>query len=57
MNAQYDDRATEHKPTEPQQLAREVRRLHATGLTPRDIAAALRLPLPDVLEALARSPE
>ena len=32
-----------HRPTERDQLAREARRLAARGLTPRDVATALRL--------------
>jgi hypothetical protein len=32
-----------HRPPDVDQLAAEVRRLHTNGLTPRDIAAALRL--------------
>jgi hypothetical protein len=40
-----------HRPT-AEQLDAEIRRLHSTGLRPRDIADALRLPLPAVLEVL-----
>jgi hypothetical protein len=37
-----------HKPSDPAAIEREVRRLHAEGLTARDIAVALRL-APDVV--------
>jgi hypothetical protein len=39
----YDLAANRHRPTDPAQLAAEVRRLNESGLTSRDIAAALRL--------------
>jgi hypothetical protein len=48
----HDARAQEHRPTEPAALAAEIRRLRRTGLTPRDIAVALRIGLGQVLEAL-----
>ena len=41
-----------HRPTDPEVLATEIRRLHASGLRPRDIAQALRLDLGTVLGAL-----
>ncbi len=41
-----------HKPTDPAAIAAEIRRLRATGLTPRDIANTLRLGLGAVLDAL-----
>ena len=46
-----DDRDL-HRPTDPALIAREVRRLAAGGLTARDIATSLRLPLADVFEFL-----
>jgi len=42
---------TRHRPDNLDVLAREARRLAAEGLTPRDIAAALRL-APAAVEAL-----
>ena len=44
--------ANMHRPTDPTALAGEIRRLHGTGLTPRDIAATLRLDMAAVLQAL-----
>lgn len=41
-----------YRPTDQRALAAEVRRLSTTGLSPQDIAAALRLALPAVLEML-----
>lgn len=41
-----------HRPSDPHRLAAEARRLAGTGLKPRDVAQALRLPLPEVLAAL-----
>jgi hypothetical protein len=51
---QYDwrDLATLHRPRDAELLAREARRLHADGLKPRDVSAALKLPLGDVLAAI-----
>ena len=38
-----DSRLTQlNRPSDPQAIAREVRRLHHTGLEPRDIAISLR---------------
>jgi hypothetical protein len=50
----YDWRllADVHKPTDPAAIAAEIRRLHATGLKPRDISNTLRLDLGVVLQAL-----
>jgi hypothetical protein len=39
----YAALAALHRPKDPEALAAEVRRLHATGLTARDIATALRI--------------
>ena len=44
----------QHRPDDPAQLTAEIRRLHATGLTARDVASALRLDLGLVLEAIQR---
>jgi len=48
----YDDRAQRHRPTDPAALAAEVRRLNRTGLSPLDIAAALRIDLAQVRNVL-----
>ena len=49
------DRRDRHRP-DPAGVAAEVRRLgHEHRLRPRDIASALRIPLSDVLAALAAS--
>jgi hypothetical protein len=48
----YDERAQIHRPNDSALLAREVSRLVATGLTPRDVAIALRLDLGEVLSIL-----
>jgi hypothetical protein len=48
----YERLARQHRPTDQAALAREIRRLYADGLKPRDIAAALRFDLPAVLTAL-----
>jgi hypothetical protein len=48
----YDRRAMFHRPTDRDVLAAEIRRLHSTGLTRRDIASALRIDLTTVLHAL-----
>lgn len=48
----YESASQQHRPSDPHELAAEIRRLHSTGLSPRDIAAALRLALPAVVEAL-----
>lgn len=42
----------EHRPANRDALAREARRLSATGLTPRDVGAALRLSEHAVLDLL-----
>jgi len=52
--AAYDARAQLHRPTDPAQLAAEVRRLAATGLKPTDIASALRTGIGQVHDALGR---
>jgi hypothetical protein len=41
-----------HKPTDPEQIAVEIRRQHREGLKPRDIAATLRVDMGVVLAAL-----
>jgi hypothetical protein len=44
-----------NRPTDRQALAREVTRLVGTGLTPRDVAQALRIDLADVMTMLGES--
>ena len=52
----YDQRATQHRPTDPAAIAAEIRRLVAGGLRPRDVSNALRIDLSQVLNALRPSP-
>lgn len=47
------ERADRHRPRDPGVLAAELRRLRSTGLTPRDLASAMRMPLATVHELLA----
>ena len=49
----YTARAEHHRPTDLAELNREVKRLSADGLRPRDIAQALRMNDADVLAILA----
>jgi hypothetical protein len=51
--ADYVRRAQAHRPTDPEAIAAEVRRLAASGLRPADVATALRMNPAAVLEALA----
>jgi hypothetical protein len=53
MSPAYDWRDM-FKPTDPTAIAAEIRRLHQTGLKPRDIATSLRMGLGAVLEALRK---
>lgn len=53
----YATRANRHRPTEPALLAVEVRRMHADGLTARDISTALHLALDSVIVILYGEPE
>ncbi len=55
--AQYAALAAMHRPTDPAALAAEIRRLHRTGLTSRDIAAALRMRLDEVVNVLEAPPQ
>jgi hypothetical protein len=52
----YTRRATLHRPTDPSVIGAEIRRMHAGGLTARDIAEALHLNLAAVIEALHSKP-
>jgi hypothetical protein len=47
-SAAYDLAANWHRPDAPALLAAEIRRLHADGLSARDISTALHLP-PDMI--------
>jgi transposase-like protein len=49
----YDEHAQRHRP-DAAGIAAEVQRLAQQGLTPRDIASALRVNIAAVLEALRR---
>ena len=50
----YEQRANQHRPTDPATIAAEIRRLAASGLSARVIAGALRIGLAEVLRHLAR---
>lgn len=43
LHDDYITCAQRHRPTDSTAIAAEVRRLHTTGLRPRDIASALRV--------------
>jgi hypothetical protein len=51
--ADYTTRAQRHRPSDSEQLATEVHRLHSTGLTAQDIGFALRLAPDAVVNILA----
>lgn len=51
--AAYAELAQLHRPTDPEALAAEARRLHQSGHSARYIADALRLPPDEVAQALA----
>ena len=53
---EYARRANQYRPTDSDALANEIRRLHATGLTRRDISSALKIDLVVVLHALSTDP-
>ena len=50
------ERARIHFPTDPALIAAAISQLRAAGLTPRDIASALRLDLGAVVEVLRDAP-
>ncbi len=52
----YELLAQQHRPLDDAALAAECRRLHATGLTPRDVAIAMRVDLAIVLDWLRVAP-
>jgi hypothetical protein len=52
----YDLAANRHRPSDSAQLAVEVRRMHADGLTARDISTALHLALDRVITILYGEP-
>jgi hypothetical protein len=51
---EYQHRARQHRPRDEFAMARECSRLIAIGLTPRDVAHALRLDLREMLALLQR---
>jgi DNA-binding CsgD family transcriptional regulator len=54
---EYQQQAVMHRPSDPQQLRAEVLRLMGQGWTTRDVAVALRLHVPAVLNLLADQPD
>lgn len=46
----------QHRPTDIMVMADEIRRLHGTGLKPRDIADSLRIGIAAVTQALREQP-
>jgi hypothetical protein len=48
----YDERAQLHRPRTPEGLSMAIRELRRQGLTARDIAQALRMPIATVLECM-----
>jgi len=54
MSPQYNwtHLAQMHRPTDPAVIAAEVRRMYREGLKVRDIAVALRIGVPAVLQVL-----
>jgi hypothetical protein len=55
-DADYNARASQHRPDDPAALATELRRMHADGLTSRDISEALRLAHAQVITILYGDP-
>jgi hypothetical protein len=57
MSPAYDWRqlAELHRPTGPDAIGAEIRRLRAQGLKPHDIAEALRIGVSAVVQALAEN--
>lgn len=56
--AAYERLAQQHRPTDPETLAAEARKLHYAGHSADYIASALRLPIDTVFKALEeRVPE
>jgi hypothetical protein len=55
-DADYNARANQHRPDAPAALATEIRRMHADGLTARDIAEALRLAPDNIITILYGEP-
>jgi hypothetical protein len=54
--AAYEKLAQKHRPTDPESLAEEARRLYVAGHSAGYIAKALRLPLDEVTRAIAEQP-
>jgi len=51
----YSVLAQRHRPADLQQITKEIHRLHTDGLTPRDIAMAMRLDHAEVINILGKS--
>ena len=49
----YEQRAQRHRPSDPARVRAEIVRLMGQGLSTRDVATALRLDVPAVLNLLA----
>jgi hypothetical protein len=47
-----EERANLHRPSDPDAMAVEIRRLRGSGLAPADIAGALRINLAEVFRLL-----
>ena len=54
--AEYAQLANLHRPSDPAELAAEIRRLNRGGLRAQDISVALRMPLDEVVNTLADGP-
>ena len=54
--AAYERLAQQHRPTDPETLVAEARKLHGAGHSADYIASALRLPLDTVIKASAEEP-
>jgi hypothetical protein len=52
---QYTMLSQQHRPTDPQAMAAEIKRLRSTGLSARDVSVALRLPLDQVVNVLGEA--
>ena len=55
LGMEYTMLSQQHRPTDPQAMAAEIKRLRSTGLSARDISVALRLLLTDVIDVLGES--
>ena len=52
---QYTMLSQQHRPTDPQAIAAEIKRLRSTGLSARDVSVALRLPLDQAVNVLGEA--